>query len=104
MANFKKNSRYNNRVVENDRDGQQFITLRQPLNLEHSSGDIFVTINQELTQRPDLIAFRAYGDSTLWWVIYEYNDISDPLFELQIGQILRIPELSRVRQRLADTR
>ena len=104
MANFKRLSRYAKRNLEEDRNGEQFIVLREPLNLEPASGDIYVTVNQELLQRPDLIAHRAYGNRELWWVIYEFNGISDPLFELKLGQTIRIPALSRVQTALASIR
>lgn len=104
MANFNRQSRYAKRETEEDRAGQQFITLRKPLNLEPDSGDIYVTINQELLQRPDLIAHRAYKNKDLWWVIYEFNGISDPLFELKLGQTLRIPALTRVQAALSNIR
>lgn len=101
MANFKKSSRYSNREIETDRSGQQFIVLRQQLNLEPADGDIYVTLTQQLLQRPDLIADRIYGNRELWWVIYEFNNISDPLFELVLGQILRIPSAARVQEALS---
>ena len=104
MANFKRSSRYVNRSIESNRNGKRFIVLREPLNLEPSSGDIYVTITQELLQRPDLIAQKAYGDRELWWIIYEFNNISDPLFDLQLGQIIRIPTLSRVQEVLSTIR
>ena len=106
MANFKRLSRYADKELQEDRSGQQFIVLRQPLNLEPAAGDIYVTVNQELLQRPDLITTRAYGSGNreLWWVIYEFNDISDPLFELKLGQIIRIPALARVQAALSKSR
>lgn len=70
--------------------------MRRPLKLEPADGDAFVTITQDLLQRPDLISNKAYGTPDLWWALYEFNEIRDPLFELQLGQVLRIPELERV--------
>ena len=104
MANFKKLSRYEKKEIQNTRDGQQFIVLRQPLNLEPASGDTYVTITQELEKRPDLISYRAYGKRDLWWAIYEFNGISDPLFELRSGQTLRIPELARLEAAINTSR
>lgn len=104
MANFKRSSRYFNREVQTDRNNSQFIVLRKSLGLEPANGDIYVTITQELTQRPDLIAHRVYGDVNLWWVIYEFNEISDPLFGLQIGQILRLPSAERVQEAISSLR
>lgn len=96
MANFKRLSRYTGGRVSTNRAGQQFLVLRRPLQLEAADGDTFVTIDKELEKRPDLIAERAYGNVDLWWVIYEFNNLRDPLNDLKQGQILRIPELQRV--------
>lgn len=102
MANFKKLSRYTGSVVTKNRSGKDFLILRQPLNLEKADGDVFVTITQDIEQRPDLISAKAYGTPDLWWVIYEFNGIRDPLFDLRAGQILRIPDLDRVLDALAN--
>jgi hypothetical protein len=41
--------------------------------------------------RIDLVANELLGDSTLWWVIMDYNpEIGNPL-DIQIGTVLRIP-------------
>lgn len=96
MANFKLYSRYFNGTVATNRSGQNFLLLRQPLNLGTNSRDTFVTITKEIENRPDILASQLYGNPDLWWVIYEFNGISDPFFELKAGQILRIPELERV--------
>lgn len=96
MANFKRLSRYTGGQLATNRSGQDFLVLRRPLELEPADGDAFVTITQDLLKRPDLISNKAYGTPDLWWVIYEFNGIRDPLFELKMGQVLRIPELERV--------
>lgn len=96
MANFKKLSRYTGATVTKNRSGKDFLILRRPLQLEPGDGDIYVTITQELEHRPDLVSFKAYGIPDLWWAIYEFNGIRDPLFNLRQGMILRIPELERV--------
>lgn len=96
MANFKKNNRYTNGNTFKTRDDKDFIVLRRPLNLEMADNDVFITIDQSLLFRPDLISNNAYGTSELWWVIYEFNSIKDPLFDMRIGQILRIPDKTRV--------
>jgi hypothetical protein len=96
MANFKINSRYTNGIVSTDRNNLKFLLLRNKLKLDKASTDTYVTISQEDTLRPDLISFKAYNTYDLWWVILEYNNISDPCFELQINQILIVPEINRV--------
>lgn len=96
MANFNRNSRYSRGTAVLNRSDQAFLTLRKPLNLSEDAGDILVEVTQDILTRPDLIADRAYGDQSLWWAIYEFNGIRDPLFDLKAGQILRIPELERL--------
>lgn len=96
MANFKKNSRYTNGLSSKTRAGDNFLLLKKPLNLTSDPNDTLVAVKQEDILRPDIISNKAYGVPNLWWVILEYNNISDPLFELQPGQILKIPEINRV--------
>jgi len=96
MANFKLNTRYTNGFTAKTRSGSPFMLLRKPLNLTNDPGDTLVAIKQEDVLRPDLISQKAYGNPTLWWVILEYNNIADSLFELREGQILKIPDINRV--------
>lgn len=103
MANFKRNSRYANGLVATNRSNQPFLVLRRPLNLEPSEDDTIVVITQEYTKRPELLSSKAYGTPDYWWVIYEFNGIMDPLFDLKIDQVLRIPSLERVVRALANT-
>lgn len=39
---------------------------------------------------PDIMAYEAYGDETLWWYILEWNKIYDP-FTIQVGDRIKIP-------------
>lgn len=41
--------------------------------------------------RPDLIADKVYGSSSLWWVICVANNISDPFEELKAGNQIILP-------------
>lgn len=96
MANFKPLTRYTNGEISTNRSGEDFLVLRKPLNLEPADDDIFVKVTSKFIGRPDLVGFTAYGDRRLWWVIYEFNNIRDPFFDVRLGQILRIPSKTRV--------
>lgn len=102
MANFKRNSRYAQGLVATNRSNQPFIVLRRPLNLEPAEDDTFVSVTQEYTKRPDLLSSKVYGTAELWWVIYEFNGIMDPLFDLKIDQVIRLPSIDRVMKALAN--
>lgn len=96
MATFKVNTRYTNGFVDTNAEGVQFLILRNSLKLEPDAGDTYITLTQEYINRPDLISFKAYGTPRLWWALYEFNNIQDPIFGLKIGQLFRIPALDRV--------
>lgn len=96
MANFKQSSRYASGSATKNRAGKDFLILRRPLNLAADDGDTFITVEQQHLGRPDLISSLAYGDPDYWWVIFEFNGIRDPLFDLRIGQILNVPQIERV--------
>jgi hypothetical protein len=101
MANFRSTSRYSRAIVTTNRDNKPFILLRRPLELEPDQGDTFFEVTQEVLQRPDLIAQTFYGSVDYWWAIYEFNGVRDPLFQLKLGQVLRIPDLGRLLQAIA---
>jgi len=41
--------------------------------------------------RPDLLAYKIYGDSELWWAICAANNIVDPLEQLVAGKQIIVP-------------
>lgn len=102
MANFSKNTRYTGGKIAKTRDNKDFLVLRRQLNLSRDSGDVIITVTQDLEKRPDLISQKAYNTPDLWWAIYEFNNIKDPLFDVVAGMELRIPELERVLQAIQE--
>ena len=102
MANFKQFTRYTNGNTFINRSNKEFLVLRKNLKLEPGSSDIFIKITQQFIDRPDLIAQTAYNDIALWWAIYEFNNISDPYFDLKLEQILRIPDKDRLLEAISQ--
>lgn len=43
-------------------------------------------------QRPDLLSVKIYGKEDFWWIIGEYNAIDDWWNDLEIGQVINIPD------------
>lgn len=58
--------------------------------------DITVYIDVKYKSRPDLIAYEYYGDTSLTWVVLQYNNIVDVETELVVGSNITIPSKDRV--------
>ena len=43
--------------------------------------------------RPDMISYKAYGTVSFWWLVCYINDIWDIFSDLELGQVLRIPNI-----------
>jgi hypothetical protein len=58
------------------------------------SNDVAYEIDAIYKNRPDLLAFDLYGDSSLWWVfsIRNPNVLQDPIFDFLPGAIIFIPK------------
>ena len=56
--------------------------------------DVQYQIDSIYKDRPDLLAFDLYGDSSLWWVfaIRNPNVIQDPIYDFQPGVIIYVPQ------------
>ena len=61
--------------------------------IDFPPSDIDATYRVRITDlgRLDLLAYQYYENVNLWWVIAYVNDIVDPLTDMSIGQLLRIP-------------
>ncbi len=94
-------SRYNFTGIKQDKStGNRVLksTLYPEIKIE--DGDQFIyPIDGD---RVENIAYRYYGDSTLWWIIAKANGIRDGSFGLKPDEKLRIP--GNVPQIMSDLR
>lgn len=44
----------------------------------------------------DTLALYYYNNPTYFWIIADFNSISDPYEELKLGRVLRIPTFSAI--------
>lgn len=65
-------------------------------NFTDSPTDTLITLTPKYDQRPDLLAFDAYGKSSYAWVILQYNNILDPVGEFVVGAKIRLPSAQRI--------
>jgi len=59
--------------------------------------DNLVYKSHQVTERdaglPDAISYQYYGVSDLWWVLCYINGIVNPLVDLYVGLIIKIPNV-----------
>jgi hypothetical protein len=96
MARIKQGSRYTNGIFTTGVDNKEYLILRNSINIPESGQDAFFTVEGPFLKRIDLISQRVYGRPDLGWVIMDVNSIHQPLFNLAVGQVLRIPPLNNV--------
>lgn len=75
--------------------GTSIPTLRRRKLVTFSQTDAFIH-NYQLGDRIDLLAYKYYGDSQLWWVIMDANPKYMTPLEIPIGASLLVPPLSAV--------
>lgn len=61
-----------------------------------SDTDFTITILASEDRRPDLVAARIYGKSSLAWLVLQYNNIVDIQTEFTTGTEIRLPTQRRV--------
>jgi hypothetical protein len=94
-------SRYRNTRLYEDQDlGETYFgTWRAPRIIEAKPVTVH-RVKPEEINRPDLIAHRLYGNSSLFWVIALRNNLLLPLRDLAVGQALICPHLDDVTRAL----
>jgi hypothetical protein len=70
----------------------------EPLNISFDKSDIYYIVPSEYNQKPGNLANKLYGSPQFSWVFmyFNRNTISDPIFDLKEGLIIRIPTKKRL--------
>jgi hypothetical protein len=85
-------SRYRNtRVLKDLTSRMIFFGVWRPPPIQTTLPEIIHMVTAEETGRPDLIAYRVYGNSSLFWAIALRNNIIFPLRDIRAGQRLFCP-------------
>ena len=93
MTEFNRYSLY-----KNTKSSNYYRDYYNPIIIPYSDSDIYIIVTSEYANRPGKLAFDMFGSARLSW-IFEYfnpNQISDPIFDLKEGMILRIPTADRL--------
>ena len=70
-------------------DGSLILERHKVVYIKSDKDRYFTTIQGDTIWN---IAHQAYGDSKLWWIISDVNNMEDP-FDLEPGMSLLIPDL-----------
>lgn len=94
MAKFQKNSFLRNAVSLNEK----FLDVTKLPKIRESVYDEDYTIDFDVDERPDLLAFKIYGDSNLWWVFALRNpdELIDPIKDFKQGVSIKLPSAESV--------
>lgn len=68
-----------------------FLALPQKIDARQRPDDVFYDVKSYDTLTS--IAATFLEDSRRWWIIMEYNNISDPFVDLS-GRVLRLPSIA----------
>lgn len=68
--------------------------------LARDPSDIVYLVEKKYEGRPDLLGILFYNDPGLWWIVAQYNGITDPLEEFVEGKLLYVPLMDRVRDQM----
>lgn len=62
--------------------------------------DIYWTITQAYSLRPDMLAYDMYNDPRLWWVFAQRNPnrLKDPLFDFVPGIGIYLPQVQTLQE------
>jgi len=72
------------------KDGsKEYLGVRLPVEITPRPDDRFHTV--VTGDRLDVLAYRYFSDTDLWWIISDGNDLPFH-FGIQPGMVLRIPE------------
>lgn len=93
MTTFNKYSLYSNtNTTEFYRD------YYTPLDIGYDNSDMFLIVTSEYHQKPGNLADFLYGSPRFSWVFsyFNRNQISDIIFDLREGMVLRLPTKDRL--------
>jgi hypothetical protein len=65
--------------------------------LPRRSDDVIIQISPEEALRPSLVTFKLYGKDNMLWLLFQYNNIIDPIEEIFPGRYMVLPHPSRVK-------
>ncbi len=95
-------SRYRNTNTKVNKKGKIAYKPTMIPKIPIRDSDIFIL--PKFGDRLDSLAFKHYGDSSLWWIIAKANNLDAAHIGLEVGKQIRIPvEVDIIINQLKDT-
>lgn len=91
-------NRYTNTNITNDSNGkrrQRTTIIPVPV---ASATDVYIQTTS--IERLDLLAYKFYGDSALWYVIASANSLGKGSLIVPINSLLRIPDMTNIQTQI----
>jgi phage tail protein X len=79
---------YTNRIKNSDTKKSYLESTIYP-KIKPSDNDLYII--SEAGDRLDLLAYKYYNDTSLWWIISVANNLNDANFFVEPGLQIRIP-------------
>ncbi|MCQ2209654.1 MAG: hypothetical protein MJZ34_05130 [Paludibacteraceae bacterium] len=76
-------------------DGQKEFDFSSLPQIESISDQIYIVKDSDYA-RPDVISWNVYGNCEYWWILMEFNGISDIWHDLIPGTILKCPYTTEI--------
>lgn len=97
MASYKNTSPY-----YATQEAAGYLDVMTFRNIPSETDDILFEVTNTYENRPDLLAFDLYKDSSLWWVFAVRNSsiIKDPIYDLVAGIKIYLPKITTIKTAL----
>tara|TARA_R100001082_G_C4279638_1_gene123323 strand:- start:21 stop:320 length:300 start_codon:yes stop_codon:yes gene_type:complete len=79
------------KTITDTGSSKQYVSFLKKIN--ESKNSKIAIVPSELEGRPDLIAYAAYGNEKLWWLIVEANQAYDYEVDFKAGKQILIPSI-----------
>ena len=82
---------YNISVVEGNREYDHLYNTITKFTMVYPVR--YYRVESEDLMCPDLISKKVYNTEDYWWIICMVNNIDNPFNDMEVGQLLKIPNL-----------
>jgi phage tail protein X len=82
-------NRYSNQQIDKRFDGKRYYKTTYYPAIPIGESDTYIITNESMYL--DALAYKYYGDVSLWWILYIANSLKDGRVSVPAGIQLRIP-------------